>query len=586
MSSEEFSCCTLTPVAGNESDKSSSSSVVKSLDGKWKASSFYLDSSGRSSISLPLKLQFRSRTELNKFILCECFNPIPSNYYQPTTDEQQEEGTEGLAQTSDGKTSSLSLHDNVIRSIGIEAKVTLTFGTGSARTATVEGVTILSTRLGNEVDQDNNCLYFNTEIIIRVVRGQEATSTSSVNNKGVESDVENSGVKTNLEITAVFSERSRIIPSNITALEAVKSFNLHGFTEYDDSSPDRNVKETRINPSIALHVELTHAISISVQSFDGPRMGFTFLALTMSHSNTHHQPVTITSIALHPGHSKYKQDVDLNTNIDESNNSHHLSKSFVADMSKSVKWGYAQKSDPRLPLTLERHEAFSTILTVDASEDTFSKICSCPLSITAIIGNKNQDRHYYVVAAVEAQWTTSPAAIEPSDSFRIEMSFADDMPCIVGAPLTVLLDVYNLSMEPRHLMLLVDGVLTSSQTASNNANSLSPTSRRNSTTTKSVVVSEQGGYKFGIWGLSPVSTPARDTPDEREFDLIAVDVALLLGEVKGQSSTKAKLRVVPLTEGTLRLPSFKLVDNRTGRRYNCIHRLDAIAVAAAGAAPS
>lgn len=554
MSSEVFCCCSLTPVAG---DESSASSVIKSSDGKWKASSFYLDSSGRSSISLPLKLQFRTRAELEKFLRCDCFNPAPSNYQRP--DSEDVASIHGKA----------SIKDDVICSIGIEAKVVLTFGTGSARTATVEGVTILSTRLGNESDQDSNCLYFNTEIIIRVVRGQESDKMDSQ---------ENSGAKTNVEITAVLSERSKIVDPTITALEAVKSFNLHGFTEFG-SGPDRNVQETRLNPPIVLHVELTHALSISVNSFDGPRMGFTFLSLTMSHSNTHHQPVTITSIALHPGHSKYKEDMDLNSNYSSNNervDGNNLSKSFVADMSKSVKWGYAPNSDPRLPLTLERHEAFSTILTVDASEDIFSKICSCPLSITAIIGNKTQDRHYYVVAAVEAQWTTSPAAMEPSDSFRVEMSFADEMPCIVGAPLTVLLDVYNLSVEPRHLMLLVDGVLTSTQSTSG---SLSPTSKRSSPT-KPVVVSEQGGYKFGIWGLSPGPTPVRDTPDERELDLLAVDVALLLGEVKGQSSTKAKLRVVPLREGTLRIPTFKLVDNRTGRRYNCIHRLDTVAVAA------
>lgn len=556
MSNVEFSFCSLIPVVG---DESSSSSVVFSTDGKWKASSFYLDSSGRSSISLPLQLKFRSRKELVKFISCNCFSPSPSNF---TVDKNMND-------ISSNENASLCHPDDstITRSIGIEAKVTLTFGTGSARVATVEGVTILSTRVGDVSKTDEDSIYLNTEIVIRVSRGHE--------NEKNDAD-ENSKVKTNLEVTAVLIRRSKSLEPTVTAFDALQSFSMHGSL---DHSINRNLilTETRLNPPIVLHVELTHALSISVKSVDGPRMGHTFLSLTMTHSNTHHQPVIITSIALHPGHARYKLLVDpvdeKNDTLVDTTNNLSSSGSFMADMSRSVKWGYATGSDPHLPFKLERNEAYSTILTVDASDDVLCRSCSCPLSITATIGSKDHDRRHYVVVAVEANWSTSRAALEPTDSFRVELSVDTEHPIVVSTPLTVFVDVYNLCSETRQLMLFVDNPSPQRHIAT------TPNSTVNAS--KSVVLSEKGGYKFGVWGLSsPIqsagSTFNRDTPEEQQHDYLAIDVALLLGEVKGQTSTKAKLRIIPLREGTLRIPNFKLVDNRSGKQYYCIHRFHVV----------
>jgi hypothetical protein len=675
MFSDKFRQCKLVPaVTSSTNDANKNSSVaaittVLGVDGKWKTSSFYLDSSGRSSILLPLQLSFGSRDELLQFVTADCFTPKPSNYTKSTKDEEE-------LQQKIQKSVNRQILKDIIRSIGIEAKVTLTFGTGSAWKASVEGLTILSTRIGGSDSVDSHCTYFNTEIIVRVSKGQEilnndddntdSSITNPLNSYGSQSESSNnsssadmySGVKTNLEIRAVYTERyikgmkdgntnvsdpsyiaTMTSPSVLSPLEAMNSFNsLYGFNDYEPAV-DRNLKEYRtIHPPLTLHVDLTHAVTIGVKSYDGPKMGQSFISFTMSHSNTHQLPVTITSISLHPGHSKYQpysqyvesyplssKVVALFDNTSQSKTGGRGSstngKLDIADMSKFVRWGYVSKTEPALPLTLRPNEAYATIITVDASEDVYSsRMCSCPLSITALVGSNSiastetsssdysdqQQRRYSVVAAVDAMWSTSPAPTEPADAFRIEMSFENDNPyCVVGSTLTVLLDIYNLSIETRQLMLLIDtgySTTTTSTTAVSTPGNTSksttgravatvvpatPGSRHiPSGTTKSLVVSDHGGYKFGVWGLSSRSlsnapsssstTSNRDTPDEKDSDMLAVDVALLLGEVKGLTSTKAKLRVVPLQEGVLRIPTFKLVDSRSGQRYNCYHRLYAI----------
>jgi hypothetical protein len=471
-------------------------------------SSFYLDSSGRSSVALPLQLRFASKEVLESFLASNCIFPAPSNYVKS---EDAKEGGET------GDESSRPASTIPEKSISIEAKVNLTFGTGHAITARAEGVTILSTR----VESSSNSVLFNTEIIIRVSRV-------------LGDPIDSSGVKTNLEITAAFSERLAAEDETASALQVLTALSRGGFGAHEGTSSHRRVSVARL-PPFALHVALTHALTIAVRSIPGPSMGQTFLALTMAHSNTHQQDLTITSIALHPGVTRQH----------DKSSSNGASQLIVTDMSNFVKWGFAEQSDPQLPLTLKPNEAFSTILTVDASEDSLSRRCCCPLSITAVIGKK--DHRYHIVAATEAVWTTSRAAVEPADTFRVDMNLQDGGECTVGAPLTVNMEISNLSAESRQLMLLVDN---------------------NNTTGRWSIVSEKEGYKFGFGG-----------PDG-ERELLAVDAALRLGELKGHSSTKAKLRVIPLREGTLSIPNFQLVDSRTGKRYSCVHRLQVVAASA------
>mmetsp|Transcript_14643 Transcript_14643/g.22349 ORF Transcript_14643/g.22349 Transcript_14643/m.22349 type:complete len:95 (-) Transcript_14643:76-360(-) len=65
----------------------------------------------------------------------------------------------------------------------------------------------------------------------------------------------------------------------------------------------------------------------------------------------------------------------------------------------------------------------------------------------------------------------------------------------------------------------------------------------------SAVVSEVNGYTFGVWGLSEDDDGT--SRHNRDHELLAVDAALLLGEVKGQHSVDAELCFVPLRKGTL-----------------------------------
>jgi hypothetical protein len=89
------------------------------------------------------------------------------------------------------------------------------------------------------------------------------------------------------------------------------------------------------------------------------------------------------------------------------------------------------------------------------------------------------------------------------------------------------------------------------------------------------VVSEVNGYTFGVWGLSGEDDGT--TRHHRDHELLAVDAALLLGEVKGQHSIQAELRFVPLREGTLDVPNLKLFDKRELKWYNCMHTLKIVA---------
>jgi len=91
------------------------------------------------------------------------------------------------------------------------------------------------------------------------------------------------------------------------------------------------------------------------------------------------------------------------------------------------------------------------------------------------------------------------------------------------------------------------------------------------------IVSEVNGYTFGVWGLS--GDDDGTTRHNRDHELLAVDAALLLGEVKGQHSVDAELRFVPLREGTLDVPNLKLYDKTEGKWYNCMHLLKIVAAA-------
>ena len=306
----------------------------------------------------------------------------------------------------------------------------------------------------------------------------------------------------------------------------------------------------------------------------------------------------------------------------------------VIDMSRRVRWGYAPGSAPDLPLVLGPHEAFATVMQIDAGEDVRSRAFLSPISVNATIGRRRgrdrrgrpsapvavEDREdgdggedgdgrrdvggERIMVAADARWTSSRVGIENSDAFRVDMSLRGGLAnsCRVGAPLAVSLRVLNLSMEPRDLMLLMakdgegrDCGLRWERPAATagggrrrrvggggggvgkllHQNSKAPSRAKENHRFNTAVVSEVNGYTFGVWGLS--GDDDGTTRHHRDHELLAVDAALLLGEVKGQHSIEAELRFVPLREGTLDVPNLKLYDKRGMKWYNCVHTLKIVA---------
>ena len=88
-------------------------------------------------------------------------------------------------------------------------------------------------------------------------------------------------------------------------------------------------------------------------------------------------------------------------------------------------------------------------------------------------------------------------------------------------------------------------------------------------------VSEVSGYTFGVWGLSDNEDVASEF--SRDQQLLAVDAAVMLGEIKGQHTIDAEIRFVPLRDGPIYVPNFKLYDKTEGKWFNCVHKLCVVA---------
>lgn len=489
-------------------------------------------------------------------------------------------------------------------SFGIEAKVTLTYGTGEAVTASVENVHIRS------VENKDGILYFDTDILVSVARREGASAMPAK----ITASSSRATVKTNLEICAVLSEtlperRNSInAKEGLQALTAVSGFpdqcyRSSTYTSDGGSSRHERVRHSRLGP-VTVHVALTHALNITTESLASPNMGQTYVAITMAHSNTHKEPVIVTKITLHSGHSRQcsagelcrdQQQVQNEeiTGVASDDFTKTAAQGPVTDMSKVVRWVIAPKCDLGLPITLEPYDAYSTVLIIDATEDSCSRAFTCPMSITAVVGHSTDASTasgtptssvpcsaFSVVAGSDVYWTTSRAAIQPADAFRVEMTLPEGEG-VVGVPLTCRLDISNMSLEAQDVMVLVDTTASSSSSSraatvdlnisSNKANG--PVSPGRKKPVKRAVVSEKAGRKFGIWGLLDNGPSSQIRPEDSDGGLLAVDVAMLLGELTANASKRAEMRFIPLRPGTLKLPNFVLIDRRRGKWYNASHNL-------------
>lgn len=385
-------------------------------------------------------------------------------------------------------------------------------------------------------------------------------------------------------------------------------------------------------PPQQIQVTLIPPLKLTVREVCGARAasGSTLVEITVEHSSEwHRENVTVTGIAFHPGQSRlWEEQDDPSTNL---SNQSCQGKSIqggelsVIDMSRRVRWGFCPGTAPDLPLLLGLYEAFATVIQIDAGEDVRSRAFLSPVSVNAMVGSNDMisqhaepkdkttdtDDGERIMVSTDVRWTTSRVAVENSDAFKVDMSLRGGLNtvCRVGAPLIISLRVLNLSMEPRDLMLLMakDGEGRKNELqwerpvegrrgrTKQRGMEHTGTMRRNLTNElhqqgdvsspkenqlfSTAVVSEVNGYTFGVWGLS--GDDDGTTRHHRDHELLAVDAALLLGEVKGQHSIEAELRFVPLREGTLDVPNLKLYDKRGGRWYNCVHTLKIVAAAKA-----
>lgn len=610
---EKFSLTSLTPWTSVDIDHDSSAQLVN-RNGKWSTTSFYTDSNcGQATVVLPLHLRFASAADFSLFLANKSIVPTiaaPDERDGSTSAASHNASTEERDEKvsivdSSAKDSKLPPAPRV----SIEAKVNLTVGTGCALSATVEEVKVVSTRIvhaGTGKMSDSLVMY--TEISLLIVRAksllEERNENHPANN---EKSKAASGVKINLEVTAAYWEPHQadamsLLGKETTSLQRADDISyMEAINALENSNPgQRRLSNTvrspvtRLKPALPIYVTVTHAVSMQVRNLHGPFPGKTLLAVTIRHSNTHANDLTVSSISLHPRLTRsVSMAIDpkvANSSSESIQRANQTSTSLVGqtfvgemevDMSHSVYWGFVDPlTDLHLPLTLKPKESYATVLIVDAIADEgimWSQCYACPLSITVLLGSAGSlnglfpCRPLRIEAISEALWSTRYSSKVPTDSLRVDLTLHTDMTldvgagdsfteglggnfsaAIVGEPLAVYLVVFNLSPVARKLMLLVD-------------------TGRDDKSSQWAISSDYEGYKLEVRGPDSANV---------QRDLLIMDEELQIGELQGLTSKNVKVRMIPLRQGTLNIPNFKLVDNRTGRRYYCIHRLKLSATAA------
>ncbi|GAX26463.1 hypothetical protein FisN_1Lh710 [Fistulifera solaris] len=478
-------------------------------DEKVTRNSYYLDTSGRACLSVPLVLSFPTERCLKDTFNANCFYPRPN--YDETTED-------GIAGNEETPTSS---------SIAIEAKVALTFGSGEAIMAVVEQVRVHSTEILSPTS-----VLFETDIHIRV-------SLLEGNTRWRMTDV-----KVAIETSAVL--RQRLPDQGDSSTDRALRLLKHTMTKSLDTDV-HNVRSSRTAP-ISIKAHLTQALIIHVDSVSGPTVGETFLSVQIRHSSTHKEPVTITRIALHP-----LQD--------------ELTHAAPRTTSSSIRWGFAERCDPCLPITLNPDESFSTILLVDASQESAYQTFKCPVSVTAVLGKRESSiggHRYQVTASAKAEFTSSPMASEPSDGFVLDFQVINEK-VHVGSLVTVRVSVQNLSNNTRrNLMLWVgDNKTSREEKLSLAANEVA---RRQEASNE-----RDDGYKIKITGLS--LSELMKAPHQ---SLISLDTQYILPPIEGHTATTADFRFIPLVEGLVTFPHIHVVDRTRGFTYASLHEFRAV----------
>lgn len=474
---------------------------------KVTSSSYYLDSNGRACLSVPLELSFPTEKLLTDSLDANCFHPKP--LYKKNDDADKKSDT-GETQSSN---------------IFIEAKVVLTFGSGEAILALVEQVRVHSITV-----QSPTSLLFETDVFIRVSHVDE-------NARGRMTDV-----KVAIEMSAVLHQRLPVEGDDSTnaALQLLKTAMNKSI-----GADAQNIRSIRTN-SASIKAHLTQALTVHVDSVSGPAAGETFLSVHIRHSCTHKEPVTITRIRLHPLQEETTLAVPQST-------------------SSTVRWAFAEHCDPGLPITLNPEESFFTILLVDASRDSICRTFKCPVSVTAVLGKRenSEDYRYQVAASAQAEFTSSPMASEPSDGFFLDFQLIGDK-ARVGSLIVVRVDVRNLSNETRDNLLLLVG--------NNDADREEELALAPNESPRRLEVSTEldDGYRIGVRGLS-----LTEVMNSSHETLIPLDTGYLLPQMEGHKAITVDLRFIPRKEGLAIFPHLQIVDRTKGITYVGFHKFRA-----------
>ena len=696
----------------------------------------YTDSSGRSRIRLLLRLDFGSAEEIDVVVDSGCLVPAPSSSKAAALtgeDAPSAAAAEGGDENDRPKPRKKKSKRKGTASLKFECAPVL--DENQSNPISVESIAVQSTHIDTS-DPEDCAILFVVEIAVRSTDEEaledydddytEDGEVKSEDDDGLVAAAENGhtvgGVEGNgngtsagkdgglLQIRAILSERAPSrrsaaavkpskVPIGLLALDLGSGFggggagaatglasaSMSADATASISTVHYSTLHTRTRP-VNLTLNLVEPLVVTVREVGGARAasGATLVSVTVSHSNQHDEDVTVTNLAIHPGHSRpwdpqvaaaefhnqqgrgqsrsgnsvtsmasaasrssMADDATVSPSGSHLHNTSILAgNNAVLDMSTSARWGYAPGTAPSLPLVLKPRESVATVLQIDAGENLRTRGYISPVAVTAVVGAKNDDTsgrptgeagdgaaaiaaaasgkiidpiktlaipaEVPVMVSTDARWTTARLAVDPADAFRVDLSLvgSSSTTCKVGAPVVVSLRVMNLSSETKDLMLLMakdeessrdkDGgglgfggfnrqyrkkrygsssasVQSITTSASTPLVGGRPYAQPHSTShgVNTAVVSEVNGYTFGVWGLS--GDDDGTARHNRDHELLAVDAALLLGEVKAQHAIEAELRFVPLREGTLDVPNLKLYDKLGGRWFNCIHLLKLVA---------
>lgn len=258
---ESFASCKIAPATIDEGG--TRTSIVPSGT-SWETTSFFNDSSGRSTFDLPILLSFPTKKDLDLFLAAKCLDPPPKNLVV------EDEGV-----STNGKPDSES-------SVGFEIK---SQWLDETKEVCIEDVSVL----GCSVEDLN--VRFQLEVTVRASNHHHKPLKNST------SDVtpEELSVMTSLEITPVLTTKTKVDEKENGRIPDRSVLEVAAIPNYRRKTLTSHIQETRLD-SFTLALTLTHAFTIFVRSVQGPSTENTLISLTIRHSKSHPEPVTISDI--------------------------------------------------------------------------------------------------------------------------------------------------------------------------------------------------------------------------------------------------------------------------------------------------